>query len=333
MSSLVRSVGAYAAQRADALFKVTVLSLLSLLIGLNLLGDSLDRRAYLWQYQKTEDQGFLELISGLDPLYYVSLKLAWLGGIPFEWITIAIALASLWAIHAAVSQLTISHGAFYALWASHVLWLHNYTQIRIGLALALVILAIYRLERGKWWVFGIAVGVHAAVVIPIGVWLAAKLPPRVLAVAAAVAAAVMFQLITDFEGVFNTLTTVVPDIAQRALLYVDLRDFDIFSEQNLLALMPMLQSAMGLYILTRTRQLDATALLGLVGPVFFYGFSFLPVLAIRTYEMFIPFFLIYLALHVQRSPLLIGLATIYGLIGLRQIFFSASPVISLGFSP
>jgi len=333
MSSLVRSLGAYAAQRADALFKVTVLSLLSLLIGLNLLGDSLDRRAYLWQYQKTEDQGFLELISGLDPLYYVSLKLAWLGGIPFEWITIAIALASLWAIHAAVSQLTISHGAFYALWASHVLWLHNYTQIRIGLALALVILAIYRLERGKWWVFGIAVGVHAAVVIPIGVWLAAKLPPRVLAVAAAVAAAVMFQLITDFEGVFNTLTTVVPDIAQRALLYVDLRDFDIFSEQNLLALMPMLQSAMGLYILTRTRQLDATALLGLVGPVFFYGFSFLPVLAIRTYEMFIPFFLIYLALHVQRSPLLIGLATIYGLIGLRQIFFSASPVISLGFSP
>ena len=333
MSSLVRSVGAYAAQRADALFKVTVISLLSLLIGLNLLGDSLDRRAYLWQYQKTEDQGFLELISGLDPLYYVSLKLAWLGGIPFEWITIAIALASLWAIHAAVSQLTISHGAFYALWASHVLWLHNYTQIRIGLALALVILAIYRLERGKWWVFGIAVGVHAAVVIPIGVWLAAKLPPRVLAVAAAVAAAVMFQLITDFEGLFNTLTTVVPDIAQRALLYVDLRDFDIFSEQNLLALMPMLQSAMGLYILTRTRQLDATALLGLVGPVFFYGFSFLPVLAIRTYEMFIPFFLIYLALHVQRSPLLIGLATIYGLIGLRQIFFSSSPVISLGFSP
>jgi hypothetical protein len=333
MSSLVRSLGAYAAQRADALFKVTLLSLLSLLIGLNLLGDSLDRRAYLWQYQKTEDQGFLELISGLDPLYYVSLKLAWLGGIPFEWITIAIALASLWAIHAAVSQLTVSHGAFYALWASHVLWLHNYTQMRIGLALALVILAIYRLERGKWWVFGIAVGVHAAVVIPIGVWLAAKLPPRVLAVAAAVAAAVMFQLITDFEGVFNTLTTVMPDIAQRALLYVDLRDFDIFSEQNLLALMPMLQSAMGLYILTRTRRLDATALLGLVGPVFFYGFSFLPVLAIRTYEMFIPFFLIHLALHVQRSPLLMGLATIYGLIGLRQIFFSASPVISLGFSP
>ncbi len=332
MNSTLRSLGAYAGQRADKIFGFVSLLLLSLLVGLNLLGDSLDRRAYLWQFQKTEDQTFLELLSGLDPLYYVSLKLAWLAGIPFEWITISIALASLLAIHAAVSQLSISHGAFYALWASHVLWLHNYTQIRIALALALVIWGIHRLERGKWWVFAIAAGIHAAVVIPIGIWLAARLPPKILAGAAAVAAVVMFTLITDFEGVFEVLTTFVPDIAQRALLYVDLRDFDVFSDQNLFALMPMLQSIMGLYILSRTRELDATALLGIVGPVFFYGFSFLPVLAIRTYEMFIPFFLIYLSTHVKRSPLLTLLAIAYGLIGLRQIFFSASPVISLGLS-
>jgi hypothetical protein len=49
--------------------------------------------------------------------------------------------------------------------------------------------------------------------------------------------------------------------------------------------------------------------------------------------MFIPFFLVYLAMYVNRSPLLIGVATLYGLVGLRQIFFTASPVVPVMFGP
>lgn len=333
MNAVLRSLSLFASQNAGRLANATVLLLLSLLVGLNLLGTSLDRQAYLWQYQRVEDQGFLELATGLDPLYFLALKLASLAGLPFEWITFAIALASLGLVKAAVERLEINHFAFFGLWASHVLWLHNYTQIRIALAIALVLFAIFRLGRARWPVFVIAFAIHAAVAIPIAIWVISRLPKRALAALGVVAAAVLVKVATDFEGVFTTLTKFVPDIGERALLYVDLRDFDVFSEQNLLAVMPLMQSAMVIYILVRSRVIDTVAMLGSIGPVFFYAFSFLPVLAFRSYEMFIPFFLVYLAMYVNRSPLLIGVATLYGLVGLRQIFFTASPVVPVMFGP
>lgn len=306
----------------------------SLVIGLNLLGDSPDRQAYEWQFDAVRNRYLSEVFSEIDPLYFLIIKAASLSSVSFDTVTFVFAFCSLGLLHIAVaSQKGINLPIFYILYASCILWLHNYTQIRIALAISLILFAILRGGRLAIPAFFAAISVHAAAAVPVVAWigasLASRLPPKGLMALGLGAAAIIIQVATGFDGILSGLLGLAPNIAAKALLYVDLRDLEIFSEQNIFAFMPLLQLGIASYITGRTRKVDTFAILGFLGPICFYVFSFLPILAIRTYEMFIPFFLVYLARYVTRSRLLLAGSAIYVAAGVRQIFFISPPIVPL----
>ena len=66
-----------------------------------------------------------------------------------------------------------------------------------------------------------------------------------------------------------------------------------------------------------------------VGFASFYVLSSLPVLAFRTYELFMPFFVILLSRLWRDSILIKGVILVWILLGLRSAFFTADSVVIL----
>ncbi|WP_119354254.1 EpsG family protein [Azohydromonas sediminis] len=292
--------------------------------GFGLLGPSVDLENYRMLFDWVAETDFAELALGSDPGYLVLSRLAYLTGLGFQGLLFAIALATCAAKATMLWRLPTDRAVLVGLYASYLFWLHEYTQIRIALALGLVMLGIYVVRRGRWLLFIAAVTLHASALAVVLLYAATRSPRRALLGAFLVLAALYF---------IGALDGLILNIATRVAFYSYYRDAGEFDQLNIFSLMPMAQGLMILLALHHRDRLPEHGRMELtfavVGLLSFYGLSFLPVLAFRTYELFIPFFLILVSRLWRYSVGIRLLGLIYIALGLRASFMGPASLLAL----
>lgn len=284
-----------------------------------------DAENYAVMFDHAANASWSELLTGSDPLYAIASRLAFGLGSGFELFALAVTTFACILKIAALRHVDIHRGVAVLVYLSYLFWLHDYTQIRLALALALTLYGIYGASRQRWFWFVIAAGVHLSVVAVAALYLAATHQRRGIVVAVVVLPLAGI-LVMNYLDALSLLVG-------RITLYSELYDAGGFTEINIFSLMPMNQAVLMAMCLPQLHRLPAQArtefYLCVVGLVAFYSLSFLPVLAFRVNELFIPF-LIVLVSRVWRLSSWVKLALLtYVLLGLRSSFVGPGSLLAL----
>lgn len=303
----------------DAFIGLMVAAMLGALIavaGQKGIGEWVDGENYEMMFTSLIGESWSDALTiRADPLYSLLSKLAQALGLSFAGFVFVVATITIAIKQKALRAATPDAVALFALYMSYVFWLHEYTQIRVAMALAFAMYGIYvaKSTRIVWFVAGVLI--HASVGLVAAGYYGLRHPR--LGVAAAALAVLVFVVAVQYFS-FD------PFSIERIGVYASLVDRDIFSEINLLATMPILQGCILLCCLGLAEPLKSTGrmefIFSCVGLASFYAFSFLPPIAFRFYELFLPFFLILLARVWKRTPALIFLTALYFLSGLKTTF-------------
>jgi EpsG family len=297
--------------------------------GFVLLGPSPDLENYRILY---EDWNFIDLaehLQGNDPVFFALSKLTYEAGTGFAGFLLVMALLTCSLQARLLWLLDTQRGLLLALYASYLFWLHDYTQIRFSLALVFVMLGMYEPQQHtlrRWLLFALGLGVHASTALLVLLWALWRYPRAALALLAA-----GVPLLVASGQLDNTIVA----IALRLATYVEQRDLGLFDTLNIFSLMPLTQALITLLCMQGPPLAQRSALerqeiaFAWAGFASFYIFSFLPVLAFRTYEMMIPFFLILLSRNWKRSWAIRAVGLVYVLLGLRVSFLTADSVLPL----
>lgn len=300
------------------LWVIPLLLLATFTVGLQLLGPSRDWATYesLFEWARTTQwsDGLVER----NPIYYGGMHLAAKADLNFSSFLLIVAGLGL-ALKARVASRLDTHlPALLLLYFSYIFWLHDYTQTRLALAMGLLLTGMYSESRWRWLWYALAASVHETVLIVVLVrWIAGH--TRI-----ALGLAILLTPVVRPEWVRST-------ILSRVDLYLDLLNSGNFDTLNPFSLMPIIQ-LLTLLVSVRTIRkspppFQMEALLSLAGLIAFYSLAFIPVLAFRTYELFMPFFLILVSRLWMKSKrvCLLGLALVA--LGFRTTFFSVDSLL------
>lgn len=291
--------------------------------GVKPIGISADLRNYELLYNASAINDWATVLGGSDSGYFTLAKLAAMGGLSFDAFAFILAAGTCILLYFVAKEIDTNRAVLIAIYLSYLFWLHEYTQIRIAAAMAIGLYAIYATRPTiRWPLFLAAVLLHNSFVAVVGVYALVK--ARRIDVLVLLGLAALALYLSPFsEG-----------LAQRIVNYQDLASATgQFTDINLFSLMPLVQlSGIGLAIV-HFKKLGIEAreelIFAAVGLASFYVLSSLPVLAFRTYELFMPFFVILLSRLWRDSILIKGVILVWILLGLRSAFFTADSVVIL----
>lgn len=293
----------------------------TLVAGFKVLGLSADYLNYESQYVSDAITPWTFVWQDNDPIYHSLGKFFATFGFPFSTFVIFLAAATCSIKGVALFHAKCNRLVLLALYASYLFWLHDYVQIRIALALALGLYGIYVETRLRYVLFGLAALVHMsfAIVVAayIGIVLGARRPIWAMVIGAVCAVVAVTQ---------NFLQSAI----QRVVEYQNLTTQGQFSDINVFSLMPIVMSLtvlLGLFHLKEMLRDERRELyLSILGIGAFYGLSSTPVFAFRTMELFMPFYLVFVARLYDRSFIAKVLVLAYIVVGLRVSLFSDDPL-------
>ena len=309
-----RSLHAWFALRHVAVLLLVILA--SATTSLKPIGVSPDAENYRNTFEWAVRADWGELLSGNDPLFHAASKFFWQVGIEFTGFMFVVALVTCAAKVAVVRALDTERTVLLVLYFSYLFWLHEYTQVRLALGISLAMLAIYKKSRFSWLLFALAASLHISTVLIIALHLAVRHRKVALAAAGAVLALPMLS---------GSAEELLVGVVARVTIYFDLLDAGEFTEINIFSLMPLLQSAILLVSIRHLRKIQAHGseefVFACCGAAAFYLLSSVPVLAFRIYELFIPFFVIFISRVWRHAIWVRVLCLLYFLLGLRTTFF------------
>jgi hypothetical protein len=295
------------------------------LAGIKPLGFSADLENYRSMFELSVQTEWSALTELSDLGYHAFAKLSVLLGLDFAGFTLWLAIATCSLKARVLGRLDTDRTLLLLLYFSYLFWLHEYTQIRLGLAMGFVLLALYVPTRANALLYALAVLTHASTAVIVALHFAFRRPR---AAAAMIVASIVILLVSGLAE------TVVASLASRALVFVDLFDLGVFTELNILSSMPAVQTGILVALLPRLRSLSLAAreeyMMASVGIIAFYGLSFLPALAFRFNELLMPFLLVLISRTWRQSPTVALGALLYILSGLRTSFFSSGSLIFSG---
>lgn len=300
--------------------------------GLSLLGFSRDYFNYdnLYQEIAIDQDGETKKLN--DLLFYYSIKLFSSFFVEFEYFYLFFCLITIGVLFFGIGLTKTRLFIFLVIWMSLSFGLHYYTQVRAGLAIAILICAFYAQKRLITCLLSIlAITAHISALIPVVIYYFA-LTPRKLKTLILVGFFLSwaFFLLNRDNLVLSIIINYLPD--ERLLKYIELLGKGEFTEQNMLAAMPILQLLATIHILARRCILPNykfEVYLSFAGPVLFYMLSSIPVFAIRGYELFIPFFIIMISRKEYGSIFLYFILFAYLIFGLKSSFFGSLPIIQI----
>jgi hypothetical protein len=291
-------------------------------VGGQRVGLSADIRNYELLYQIAAASDWGSLWRGDDPGFYSLAKLFAGYQAPFETFAIWIAGLTL-ALKAEVARrLDTNKTILILLYFSYLFWLHEYTQIRLALAMAFILQGIYGRTYYRLLLFIPALLFHGSSAIVIGLYLLLTFP-RIgsLALAGAMSLYAILPIVRDFTNASLVKITT----------YQDLLIQGQFAEVNLFSAMPALQVVTLCLSVLYWRQLGREPrremIMAGVGVMSFYAFVSVPVLAFRFSELFLVFFVILLSRLWRISVVFKILAAMYVVIAVRTTFISENSLI------
>ncbi len=310
-------------------------TLLALFCGVSLFGESQDYNNYYIIFNQSSFSDFFYWSFTYEPFFYLINTLFNSSGFPFIFFYIFVIFLAVILKMFIFSKLTKNYKSLLLLlvfYFSYLFWLHDYTQIRLALALSFLLIMFYS-DRRSNWIYGLlAVFTHASVLVVLVLWYFAKnLWFRVALISTF--ALLMGAVIYSGGLVEHLLSIQNPEsfpFLYKLTDYAYLFKMGGYAELNIWSPAPFFQS---LILLLTYRLVDEDCFseyfLSVVGVSFFYSLSEIPVLAVRFYELFIIFFLIFIVKIWPRLGILKVLIPFYCIIGLRSVFFSSSPIIRL----
>lgn len=291
--------------------------------GFKPIGISADIRNYELLYNASAVSDWQTILQGGDFGYYGTSKLAASLGCSFEFFAFLLAATTCSLLFVVASRLDTNRIILVAIYGSYLFWLHEYTQIRISVAIAVGLCGIYVAKTAvRWPLFILAVLFHNSFILVIFAYVVIKIRRADLIVAMAAV------------GLFLLFGPLGEGLVQRITAYQDLASTTgQFTSINLFSLMPLVQIAgIGCAAIT-FRQLPLIAkeetVLASFGVAAYYLFASLPVLAFRTFEIFMPFFVILLSRIWKISRISRVVVLLWILLGLRSAFFAADSIIIL----
>lgn len=294
--------------------------------GVKPIGISADLRNYELLYNASAISDWWSIFQGSDFGYFGLAKLAaWLGW-SFDLFAFVLAAVTCVLLYAVFTRIDTNRPLLVAIYASYLFWLHSYTQIRIAAALAIGLFAIYVSRPAmRWPLLVLGILLHNSFILLVFAYALVKV--RRMEVLAALAAVALFLLV-------GPLSSLVEGLVQRIITYQDLASSTgQFAAINLFSLMPLVQVVGIGCAVVHFRNLPTAAreetFFSIVGVLAFYAASSVPVLAFRTFELFMPFFVILLSRLSQRSIFIWGVILVWVLLGVRSSFLTPDSVVIL----
>lgn len=293
--------------------------------GIKPLGFSADLDNYRGIFEWSVQAGWGELLGAADPLYHALTKLAVLAGSDFTGFTLLLAVLTCLLKAKVICSIETDRAALLLLYAAYLFWLHDYTQIRLGLALAFVLLAVYAYPGARWPLYLLAAFTHASCTLLVVLHESYRRPRAAVTLLVALSVALIAS---------GHLETLFSFVAARVTVYLDLLEVGEFTELNIFSSMPAVQAGILIALWPRASSLSRAAreeyVLSCLGVLAFYGASFLPVLAFRLNELLMPYFLILISRTWRQSPAVAVGGLLYVLSGLRTTFFSSGSLVFSG---
>lgn len=291
--------------------------------GLKPIGISADIRNYELLYNASAINSWKTIFSEGDFGYFALAKFAASIGWSFDVFAFAIAAITCILLFIVAKRLDTNRPVLVAAYASYLFWLHEYTQIRIAAAMAIGLFAIYVARPSvKWPLLVLAVLLHNSFVLLIGAYMLVRVRRIDVLVGLVILSLILF---------LGPLSASLGALIQRVVNYRDLASTGQFTSINLFSLMPLVQIAGVGCAVWHFRQLTPNAreetVFSAAGVVAFYAMSSVPVLAFRTFELFMPFFVILLSRLWRISIISRCVVLIWILLGLRSSFFTPDSVV------
>lgn len=277
-----------------------------------------DYFTYLNYYNFASDNEISNVFKqGMDPLFIILMK-------PFTGIdngfsifTIVCAYLTLTLKMSALRNSTENFLILFILYSSYLLCLHDYVQIRISLALALMAFSIYSTDSKylRFLFFLLAIFIHLTSVFVVVTYIAYQL-----------LGFRRFILLTFFSVLFPSLLSMGVISNARLSTYVELASnkekyyqINIFSSQPILQIIGILAISLNKNLRQFMKTYEFS--MSVLGVLLFYAFSAVPVLSFRLFELTMFFYTILLSRCFKRSILMILISFLYILVGLKNMFF------------
>lgn len=289
--------------------------------GVKPIGISADLRNYELLYSASAINDWPTILTGGDLGYFAFAKLAATAGWSFDLFTFVLAAGTCLLLFVVATRLDTNRIVLVAIYGSYLFWLHEYTQIRIAAAIAIGLFAIYVARPAfRWPLFVVAILLHNSFVLAVVAY--ALLKARRIDVVAALAVGVLALFLSPLGT----------GLVQRLVSYQDLASTTgQFTDINLFSLMPLVQLCGIGCAVVHFKELPIQGkeemILAAIGAASFYLLSPIPVLAFRTFELFMPFFVILLSRLWGVSVVIRGLILLWMMLGLRSAFFTTDSTV------
>jgi hypothetical protein len=291
--------------------------------GIKPIGISADLLNYELLYASSAVSDWPSILKGGDVGYFAAAKLAASSGLSFNVFTFALALVTCIFLFFVAKSIKVNRLVLVAIYGSYLFWLHEYTQIRVAAAIAIGLYAIYSAPKSvRWPLFVVSVLLHNSFIVVVGAY--GLIKTRRVDVLLGLAVCGLIVWMSPFsEGLLS-----------RIIAYQDLASSTgQFSEINIFSSMPILQilglgcAALSFFKLPgQGKEEMAFSALGVAA---FYAAASVPVLAFRTFEVFMPFFVVLLARLWTISTISRFITLAWMLVGLRSAFFTPDSVVIL----
>lgn len=261
----------------------------------------------------------LDIISSMqDPLFVLLNKPFTEVNDGFFYFLLIVCFITITLKFSAFLKATNNYLIFFILYCCYFICIHDYIQIRISLSLAIMVFAIYRVNF-KWLKYPLLI---VAMLVHLS--------------SSVVLIAYLYSLITKnkpryFLGFLCVLTFLVVLMklgligGERVQNYAEMASQKIkYESLNIFGALPALQ-LMGLFYLLykeKYKAINFEYYISLLGVFVFYSMNSIPVVASRTFDISLLFYIIIVSKHFKKYLFIKGVFVLLVLFELKQLFYS-----------
>lgn len=288
-----------------------IFPILVFLVGIKDTNLWLDYSVYSWYYTQATHNSILDIINNIqDPLFTLYNKIFTSLGFSFESFSLILALMTLYFKFLGLRRSTENFYVLLLLYSSLILCLQDYTQVRVGFALAILIFSIYFVKNKFFKLILIvsSIFLHASVGIVVLAYL--------------------------YHGIFNNNKNMmfIYMISTGLIFFTSLnvlsqwsrfsQYLDNYTYYNIFASIPLLQSLTLIYLYFRYRgeSISFEYYVGLSGVLAYYFLFLTPAAATRYMEVCSVFFIILLSKYFKKDDIVKLICVLLFVINIYNLF-------------
>lgn len=275
-----------------------------------------DYLVYKNYYYDAQNNSVLSIISNIqDPLFVLFMKPFTYDFNGFGHFLIVCAFVTLFFKFFAISRADTNVVVFIILYSSYLLCLHEYIQIRIALALGILLYSVYWIKRPlvQYAMMIIALLFHFSVIVPVLVYVVVNRGVKGFKFIYLFSPLLIFFPLLFKSGFFDI---------NRINSYLALQGQGVGVDINIFSTLPFIQLCTLIFIFLSKKYKYSVYtyeyIISFLGVFIFYSFLSIPVLALRYFEVCNVFFLIILAKNYNKSYFFITVIIIYLVIGIKN---------------